>query len=183
MTTWVEQPFTAPAWGEGGPRLAEIVQLHRHSLMNVLLTGGSAQGRAALARTLHDSSPVASGPFVRLDCREDELLLAASLRLRRSSAAGRAFDPLRACARGTLYLDRVEALSRDTQRLLAATLGEPTEGAPAWVGRLIAGCGVELMGACDEGQFLRELFDVLDKVSWVLDPESPGTLGGSSERT
>lgn len=141
--------------------------------MHVLLVGGAASRRLRLARTFHESSPSGEGPLVALSCGRDEALLAESLRARLLIAAGdrNAIDPLAACARGTLFLDHVEQLSVDSQRLLLAVL----RGADAermWVGRLIAGSGIGWKELVSGERFLRSLLDCLDKVRWVLGPNN-----------
>src|SRR2546427_190653 len=83
-------------------------------------------------------------------------------------------NPCRAAERGTLYLDQVDRLSLDTQRLLVALArrlgGGPITGGDApCAGRLVTGNPSGLAEAVAAGRFLSELLDALDRVRVQLE--------------
>ena len=150
-----------------------LVRRHRHSLTNALILGGSSSTRAEWARAFHLESPLRLGIFVCLDCRHDEPRLRDALS--GWLAATPSTDPtLIAVQHGTLFLDSIECLSIESQRLLLELAAAPpsergrTEWAPS-VGRLICGGTEQLVRGRDEGRFMLELFDALDKIRIDLD--------------
>jgi len=171
VTIWAAQTGRVSRW-LADPRLVELLELHRQSTVHVLLAGGSSGGRAALAQAFHETSPVSTGPLLMLDCRHDEGMLAesASRRLSVAAATDRAGDPLRGTERGTLFLDHIEALSPEVQRLLLEVLRERGTAPGTWVGRLIAGWGGGQGDGASGERLFRQLLDCLDKVRWELGP-------------
>jgi DNA-binding NtrC family response regulator len=172
-------PNAAKRTGGGEPLPpARLIRLHRHSLTNVLVTGGTAALRDQVARAFHRESPLRNGAFVPLDCSQDEDRLRASLLAWTAAEHESDPNPLQAAEEGTLYLDLVERLSLDSQRLLLALArrlhGEPvggTEGPCA--GRLVVGNPRALAEAVAEGGLLPALLDAVDKVRVELDPSGP----------
>lgn len=166
------RPEELDAWRSRGPRPSALVELHRHSLMNVLVLGGTSDGRSRVARAFHERSPLRAAPFVSVDASRDEASLRNALLdwLRFGMRDG--VNRLRASERGTLFLDRVDALSDGTQRLLLALGLASTHGsAGSWRGRLIAGSETDLSLESRTGRFQPALFDVLDKVRVELSPD------------
>jgi len=161
------------SWIASGPRPSALLRLHRHSLAHVLVMGGTAERRAAMARAFHVESPLRAGPFLCVDCGHDEPAVQRAIRCWLSSIDRHSSDnPLRASERGTLFLDRIEELSEETQRLLLALVRAHASGvSDAWAGRLATGSAVELERAVAGGRFLSSLFDCLDKVRIVLGPQ------------
>lgn len=156
-----------------------LIRLHRHSLTNVLVVGGTAQRRDQVARAFHQESPLRAGPFVSVDCTSEEDRLRSALQ-GWTSAPSTASDvnPYRAAEQGTLYLDPVEQLSPDTQRLLLALArrlhGEPVGGDETpCAGRLVTGNPMGLAEAVSAGRFMAALYDALDKVRVELEAASP----------
>lgn len=158
--------------------------MHRHSLIHLLLLGGTPSERAEVAIAFHRESPVRYGAFVTARADRDEASLQAGLRGWLSSAdpePGRSL--LRAADGGTLLIDFVERLSLDSQRLLLrflrrlAPAGDAGE-APAWAGRLAVGSSLDLEAEVSAGRFLPSLHDSLDKirVDLGLDPGPRGFL-------
>lgn len=155
------------SWVARGPRPSTLLRQNRNSLTPVLVQGGTAERRATMARAFHEQSPVHAGTFSALDCRHDEALLASALRcwlsvIERSSPA----NPLRACSHGTLFLDHIESLSRETQRLLHLLLCHRDESAGC--ARLTVGSHTDLDEAVANGAFLPELLDSVDKIRIAL---------------
>lgn len=95
-------------------RLLAIVQRLAGSLVPVLLEGESGVGKSTCARTLHDTSPVATGPYVVLPCAS----------IPRESQAAELAAALAAARRGTVHLRAIESLALELQpRLLDAIEG------------------------------------------------------------
>jgi DNA-binding NtrC family response regulator len=93
----------------------------------VLITGAPGTGKNLVARELHARSSRATGPFVSVSClRIAEKLLESQLfGHRRGAFQGATHDhegALHLAAGGTLYLDRVEMLSRHLQEALVHVL-------------------------------------------------------------
>jgi DNA-binding NtrC family response regulator len=159
--------------GQGIEPPAELARLHRHSLTTLLVLGGQANDRRAVAFSFHRASQLHGGPFVALDCRKDEARLRSALQaIFAKSAPDPGPDPVRAAWGGTLFLDEVEALSDDTQRLLLRfaqhTLGGSVAAEAGWPVRLTAGAS-ESPGAASSWSFLPELHDEIDKIRVDLD--------------
>jgi DNA-binding NtrC family response regulator len=154
---------------------AELIKLHRHSLTTLLVIGGQAMERRAVAISFHRSSDVARGPFVAVDCRRDEARLRAALQaLLADAAPDPGPDPVRAAWSGTLFLDEVSALSADCQRLLAWFAQHTLEGSvgaeDGWPVRLAVG----VTGDPDVLSFIPELRDEVDKIRVDLDEVEAG---------
>jgi sigma-54 dependent transcriptional regulator, acetoin dehydrogenase operon transcriptional activator AcoR len=168
--------------GAQGPAPAQLIRLHRHSLVNVLVVHGTPAEREQIARVFHRESPVRNGPFVRADCTRDEGLLQAALR---AWVAGESREPgantLLGAGRGTLFLDSVLTLPLQTQHLLLefATRcvgSEERLGPVAWAGRLVVGSPEDPGDAVAAGTFLVELYDCVNKVRIDLnDAGGPAT--------
>ena len=169
-------PSCAPA-----PGYAELIRLHRHSLIHLLLVGGTVRERAWLALAFHRESPLRRGPLVRLRGPRDEDRLRCALECALCAVkCGRPDSPLRESEGGTLFVDHVERLSLATQRVLLFFLASlsPPQGAPAvaWFGRLAVGSAEPLEAAAAAGRFLPALHDLLDKIRVEL---PPGPHGGT----
>ena len=102
---WLGAPLAPgrPTRGGGVTPPARLLRLHRHSLVNVLVVGGSPEQRVQVAYTFHKESVMKSGPFVCLDGNHDHDRLRRALqfwtlRLGEPSAT----DPIRAAQRGTV---------------------------------------------------------------------------------
>ena len=154
------------SWSSRGPRPSALIHKHRAGLHHVLVSGGSAERRAAIAKAFHDQSALAAGAFVHLAAASDgERLENALLDWLAPPPPVRAGDPLRLSSRGTLYIDGVEHLTTGGQRRLLAFVGSAERGATgSWAGRLIAGSATALEEEVAGGRFLSSLFDTLDKV-------------------
>jgi DNA-binding NtrC family response regulator len=164
-----------------GPAPEQLIRLHRHSLINVLVLYGSPAEREQIARVFHRESPVRSGPFVRVDCAREEETLKSALRAWVTGESREpGDDPLLGAGRGTLFLDSVTRLTLETQRLLlefcTRILGDvEARGSDAWDGRLVVGSQDDPGEAVTNQRFLLELYDCVNKVRIELDRESlPG---------
>ena len=146
-----------------------------------MVVGGTADRRVQVARAFHRESPLRDGPFVSVDCEREEEQLRAALLDWTGAASGSEPNPYRAAERGTLFLDQVERLSPDSQRLLLALarrLGGPVGGGDApCAGRLVTGNPAGLAEAVASGRFMPALLDALDRVRVQLEPAPPGGSG------
>ena len=160
------------------PPPAELIRLHRHSLINLLVLGGTVDERARIALAFHRESPFKHGPFITLNGELDGPLLHAALQGALSNSERALGDePLRASEGGTLFIDVVNGLSLSTQRLLlgfSSRLPARESGGspPAWVGRLAVGSAVDLADEVAAGRFLSALLDSIDKIRIDLPPAS-----------
>jgi two-component system response regulator HydG len=168
-------PADERARGEEPSPPTHLIRLHRHSLTNVLVIGGTVTRRDQVARSFHRESPLRGSPFVAVDCSIDEEGLRAALHEWTQPAAGEPeVNPLSAAEHGTLFLDSIERLSLETQRMLLALarrlLGEPLAKTNVPIpGRLVVGNAQPLTQAVSEGRFLAPLYDALDKVRVELE--------------
>jgi DNA-binding NtrC family response regulator len=151
------------------PAAPLLPQLHRHSLSHVLVIGGSQAEREAIAAAFHRESALRTGPFVVVRCSRQASTLCRALEWWLSRSPRRSgSNPLWTAERGTLLLDCVDALSRDAQRLLlefVAWIRVPGDSAGApWAGRLVTGFEHDPDTLVEDGRFLDELYDALDKI-------------------
>lgn len=165
---------------DAAPFHLRLLQLHRHSLINLLVTGGTANEREQVARSFHAQSPLRSGPFVRLDCAFEEERLCRALMGWISGAFDFSDSSLVFVERGTLFLDNVELLTPRAQRLLFTFVSHYaaprawSDGA-VWGGRLAAGSCGPLDDLALEGRFYEPLYDCLDKARIELDDLQQGS--------
>jgi DNA-binding NtrC family response regulator len=144
------------------------------NLSHLLVVGGTAADRLRVARSHHDESALRLGAFVAVNCARREPQLRESLRywLGFAGSAG-APHALWSAERGTLFLDAIGQLSRDTQQQLlefaSRELPSPPERASRRVGRLAVGCNEDPWDLVARGRFLAPLADALDKVRVELD--------------
>jgi DNA-binding NtrC family response regulator len=174
-SSWSEAEPVAGAsflpWKCRGPRPSALLELHRNSLVQVLVLGGTSEDRVRVARAFHERSPLRTGAFVFVDGSQDESAIRGALLQWLDFSDTPARNPLRASERGTLFVDRVDALSTGTQRLLLALgMASARDGLGAWRGRLMAGSDGNLGCMAREGDFQPALFDLLDKVRIELTP-------------
>lgn len=145
-----------------------LLRLHRHSLASILVTGGTAREREAMARAFHHTSPLRDRPFMTLDCGRDEATLRRALRSWFMSASGLVEpNPLREVGGGTLFLDRLERLAAQAQQQLLVLarciqdgLGAEENPMPA---RLAAGSASLLLDDAAK-RVAPGLLDYLDKI-------------------
>ncbi len=170
------------AWAiQGGPA-PSLLRLNRNNIPNILVVGGDASGRRAMARSLHASSSLRELPFCALHAGRDHVLLRCAVLS--WLGYGREAAPL-ACDRGMLFLDAIEQTPVDLQRLLFG-LARRLTGLP-WEQRLgpgpariAAGCAGDPVELVEQGIFLAPLHDSLDKLLVRLESEARprGTIRG-----
>jgi len=154
---------------------ADFIELHSHSLTTLLVIGGQAIERRAVAISFHGSSDVSSGPFVAVDCRrEGERLHSALQALLADTAPDPGPDPIRAAWSGTLFLEEADALSVECQRMLAWFAQHTLEGAVGAEGGWPIRLAVGVSGDPDGLHFIPELRDEIDKLRIDLDEVQAG---------
>lgn len=146
---------------------ARLLRLHRHSLVSILVIGGAAGEREAMARAFHRASPLRDRPFMTLDCGRDESTLRRALQGWLLPASGVPNpNPLRDVEGGTLFLDRLERLSARAQQQLLV-LAHHIRGGPGTAlkmpARLAAGSAAPRLDD-PRPAIAPELLDCLDKI-------------------
>ena len=157
---------TSLAWR----RTMDTVMQAAPSEASVLLLGDSGTGKELLARSVHDNSTRAKGPFVAINCAAiPESILEAELfgyekgafTGATSSREGR----FEAASGGTLFLDEIGEMSRHVQVKLLRVLQEGEIERLGGAGRtrkidirLIAATNVNLARAVKDGEFREDLY-------------------------
>ena len=159
----------------------------------VLLLGEPGTGKEAVARMLHRSGPRARGPFVRVNCATlavDFFEAGFSTHRQGPRADATGFvEVLRGAVAGSLYLDGIASLSdRAQDELFRFLRSEPGESATAdsllaGSARLISSSSVDLEAAVAAGEFRRDLFSEIGKMTILIPPlrervEDIGFLAG-----
>jgi DNA-binding NtrC family response regulator len=147
--------------------------------VSALVIGKSDGERESVARALHRAHRDADGPFLKVQGTQEEGLLKQALESwMQGSSKGESPRLLDRLEGGSLFLDQIEALGLETQRLLLEFLEAEDAGASPttqpWKGQLITGSGRSLRGAVKEGRFDENLALRLERVRIVLDPEQAG---------
>jgi DNA-binding NtrC family response regulator len=140
----------------------------------VVVVGGTPDRRIQVARAFHRESPLRGAEFVVIDARVDDERLMSALLAWTGDVRAPEPNPLASAGHGTLFIDHVERLSPESQRLLLGLaeriLGAPSQGADVpGPGRVVAGNPRPLAAAVAEGRFSDSLYDALDKVRVELE--------------
>jgi DNA-binding NtrC family response regulator len=127
-------------------RLAEVLEQAAPTKTSILITGEVGTGKEFIAKAVHANSPRRDGPFVAVNCSGvsaevlDGLIFGARGHL--ESAAG-----------GSLFLDEVTALHRESQAKLLRQIQDRSVDA-----RLIVGSVQEIRRLVEEGKFREDLY-------------------------
>jgi transcriptional regulator with PAS, ATPase and Fis domain len=149
----------------------------------VLILGESGTGKDRLARALHDASPRADRPFVRIDAANlsDELFESELFGHERGAFTGAVSSKrglLDAAGEGTAYLDEASSLSPAAQAKFLRVLQEKTfrrlggVASHSFNARLVVSSRRDLATLIEEGTFRPDLFYRIDVVSIRLPPLS-----------
>jgi DNA-binding NtrC family response regulator len=166
------------------PRTLEVLRLVDQvapSRASVLVTGESGTGKELIAEAIHQGSPRARAPFVRLNCAAlVESLLESELfgheKGSFTGAVGRREGRFKQADGGTLFLDEVSEIPVSTQVKLLRFLQERTfervggnETLKVDV-RIIAASNRDLRKQVADGRFREDLYYRLNVVSVEIPP-------------
>lgn len=143
---------------------------------SVLVTGPSGTGKELVARSIHDQSPRAAGPFIPVDCASVPGSLFSSqlfghVKGAFTGAVGSSLGSFRAANGGTIFLDEVGELDLDLQSKLLRVIQQRQvtpvgshDPEPIDV-RIIAATNRDLAAEVEAGRFRMDLFYRLDVIS------------------
>jgi DNA-binding NtrC family response regulator len=148
-------------------RIAGMVDQIAKTSSHVLILGETGTGKDVVAQMIHDRSDRAGRPFVRVNCVD---LGDRSIEEHRDDDD----QPLLARAQGgTLLLDEVGGLSQRAQLSLGHLLEKwaaQSRSSRRQAVRVIATSNQDLEAAVDEGQFRKDLFFRLNRVTIQVPP-------------
>ena len=164
------------------PAMREVYALTRRvaqSSATVLLTGETGTGKELVARAVHELSPRASGPFVRVNCGAlSESLLESELFGHVKGAFTNAFENrtgrFEAAHGGTIFLDEVNSMTQTLQVKLLRVLQEHEfervgDSRTVHVDcRVVAATNRDLQQEIDREKFREDLYYRLNVVSIYL---------------
>jgi DNA-binding NtrC family response regulator len=162
-------------------RVFENIRKLAPTQVPVLITGESGTGKELAARAIHDRSPVASGPFVAINCAgipstliESELFGYEKGAF--TGAAGRKIGRVETAHGGTLFLDEIGDMSLEVQAHLLRFLQEGkiqrlggTTEIPVRA-RIIVATHVNLEKAVESNRFREDLYYRLRILTLELPP-------------
>jgi two-component system, NtrC family, response regulator HydG len=169
---------TSLAWR----RTMDVVMQAAPSEATVLLLGESGTGKELLARSLHENSPRARGPFVAVNCSAiPETILEAELfgyeKGAFTGATARREGRFEAADGGTLFLDEIGEIPPQVQVKLLRVLQESEVERLGGGGRstridirLVAATNKDLQRAVREGRFREDLYYRLNVISVAIPP-------------
>jgi len=162
-------------------RVFEIIEQVAPSKATVLLTGESGTGKELVAAAIHERSPRAQGPFIKLHCAAlAESLLESELfgheRGSFTGAVGRRDGRFQMADGGTLFLDEIGEISPSVQVKLLRFLQEhefERVGGDQTIRvdvRIIAATNRNLAEQVSRGRFREDLYYRLNVVNIELPP-------------
>lgn len=176
--TSAKKTSNAKHYFEGTSAISKTLKEHIHLVgptpLSVLITGASGTGKENVAKTIHDLSDRANGPFIAVDCGAipTELVGSEFFGHAKGSFTGAITDKIgyfEAATGGTLFLDEVGNLSYNTQIQLLRALQEQlikpigtTKEIKVDV-RIISATNEDLKSAQEKGQFREDLFHRLNE--------------------
>lgn len=189
-TTTDSTPMTKESSAPGGilggqapamARFLELLERVSRAKVSVLLLGESGTGKELAARFLHDNSPLASGPFVIVDCGSTQpTLLESELFGHAKGAFTHAVKDktglIETADGGTLFLDEIGNISPEMQMRLLRFL---QEGTIRRVGetrerqvqcRIVAATNANLAEKVANGEFREDLYYRLKVVALTIPP-------------
>lgn len=167
-----------------GPAMSEVYRMTRQvapTAATVLLLGETGTGKELVARAIHELSPRASGPFIRVNCGAlSESLLESELfghvKGAFTSAIENRTGRFEAAHGGTIFLDEINSMSYTLQVKLLRVLQEQEferVGDTRTVRvdcRIVAATNRDLLDEIDAGRFREDLYYRLNVVPVYLPP-------------
>ena len=161
--------------------LHEMVRLVAPTNMSVLIEGESGTGKENIARTIHQLSPRANGPFVAVDCGALSKELAGSELFGhvRGSFTGAVADKIgqfESAHKGTIFLDEVGNLSYEVQVKLLRAIQERVVqpiGSNKEVRvdvRILTATNDDLADSVRRGEFREDLYHRLNEFKLKVPP-------------
>lgn len=179
-------PHSTPLRGMIGssPAMQEVFRLTRRvaeASTTVLLTGETGTGKELVARAIHEMSPRASGPFIRVNCGAlSESLLESELFGHAKGAFTNAYENrtgrFEAAHGGTIFLDEINSVSFKLQVKLLRVLQEhefERVGDTKTIRvdcRFVAATNRDLQDEIEAGRFREDLYYRLNVVPIFLPP-------------
>lgn len=177
----LEKPQPAVVQAQATRRVYELAGRVAASSISVLILGETGVGKDVLARAIHEGSPRAQGPFVRVHCAAlAENLLESELfghvRGAFTGAVANKQGLLESANGGTLFLDELGEMSLSTQVKLLNVL---ETGQVLRIGstrpsaidvRFIAATNRDLPVAVEQGAFRRDLYFRINGMTLRLPP-------------
>jgi two-component system, NtrC family, response regulator PilR len=161
--------------------IRDIVRRVARTMAPVLVRGESGTGKELIARSIHDGSPRAGGPFVPVNCGAipETLIEAEFFGYRKGAFTGADQDRpglFQAAEGGTLFLDELgdlplamqAKLLRAVQERAVRPLGSPQEVATNV--RIVSATHRDLSQLVREGLFRQDLFFRLNVIEVMLPP-------------
>jgi two-component system nitrogen regulation response regulator GlnG len=148
---------------------------------SVVIQGETGTGKELVARTLHDFSTRAAGPFIALDCGAiPDTLLESELfgheKGAFTSADSRSIGKVEAAQGGTLFLDEIGNMSLQAQASMLRVLQERVVyrvGAQQGIAvdvRVLVATNEDLQRAVAEGRFREDLWYRLNEYQLLVPP-------------
>ncbi len=164
--------------------MCEVYRLTRQvaaSSATVLLTGETGTGKELIARAVHELSPRATGPFIRVNCGAlSESLLESELfghvKGAFTSAVENRTGRFEAAHTGTIFLDEINSVSYKLQVKLLRVLQEhefERVGDTRTIKvdcRIVAATNCDLMDEIEAGRFREDLYYRLNVIPINLPP-------------
>jgi len=165
----------------GMQEVYRLIEVAAPTTAPVLISGESGTGKELVARTLHDLSPRAKGPFVAVNCAAiPETLLESEIFGHEKGAFTGALERRPGCFElaheGTIFLDEIAEMNPGTQAKFLRIL---QDGTVRRVGgrteikvdvRVLAATNKDPVKAIQEGTFREDLYYRLNVVSLALPP-------------
>lgn len=165
-----------------GPAMADVYRLTRQvapTAATVLLLGETGTGKELVAKAVHEESPRATGPFIRVNCGAlSESLLESELFGHVKGAFTNAVDNrtgrFEAAHGGTIFLDEINSMSYTLQVKLLRVLQEQEfervgDSRTIRVDcRIVAATNRDLQDEIDAGRFREDLYYRLNVVPIYL---------------
>jgi DNA-binding NtrC family response regulator len=166
------------------PAMQEVYRVTRQvaaSSATVLLTGETGTGKELIARAIHELSPRASGPYIRVNCGAlSESLLESELfghvKGAFTSAVENRTGRFEAAHGGTIFLDEIDSVSYTLQVKLLRVLQEQEferVGDTRTIRvdcRVVAATNRDLLDEIEAGRFRDDLYFRLNVVPIFLPP-------------